>query len=156
MATRPSKFITWTDGNATKISEPSTPLKLSGWIGGVTLPAENINWLWYYLDLWTQWLDYITNPATLISTITATKTGAFPVKTYLCNPTGGAFTFTLPDATSIQVGHEMCLKNIATASSNNVTVSRSGANLIENGTTATLSPGDVQYWISDGTNWWLV
>lgn len=154
--TQPSDFPDWTDGDVSKVTQPPSDFALAGWLGSQAPPFQYMNWLFYDIGLWIRWLNFITEGNVATSTVTTTTTGAKPVKTYLCNPTGGAFTFTLPAAAGYG-GWPFTLKNIELGAGNNVTVGRTGSDLLEGGTSATLAPGDVQVWQSDGvSNWYLM
>lgn len=59
-ATRPTTTIDWTDGNALKQVEPSSGKKLLGWTKSERPPFQYMNFLFYNLDAWVKWLDYIT------------------------------------------------------------------------------------------------
>lgn len=90
-----------------------------------------------------------------VASITANTTAASNVGTYFCNPTGGAFTVTLPAASSA-VGYRVTIKNIQMQSGNSITIARTGSDQIEGGSSATLAPGDVMTFQNDGTNYWQV
>lgn len=62
MATKPSKFLDWvTDGSVSKIYEPPTPLKNSGWVAGEAPPFDYMNWLFYMADQWIKYFEEIVN-----------------------------------------------------------------------------------------------
>ena len=156
MATRPTEYITWTDGAPSKVIEPTSGQKLSGWLGGQAPPNEYMNWCLYILDLWTQWLDQVTYSPNGVALITGTTTAAAPVKTYFCNVTGGAFSVVLPAAASNK-GTSFNIKNTTFGSGNVVTMGRTGTDLLEGATTDTVAAGDSKTWKSDGvSNWYLV
>lgn len=63
---------------------------------------------------------------------------------------------TLPAATGNAAGYRATIKNIGLGSGNNVTVLTTGPAQIEGGASASLTPGDVFTFQSDGTNYWQV
>lgn len=155
--TEPTVFLNWTDGSPSKVVQPPSTQQLSGWTVGEPIPMQYLNWLFWLTDQWIQWLDYITEPTNRQATITGNTTTAFPISTYLCDASGGGFTATLGLAATLGTGYRVTLKNISIGSSNNVSVARSGSDLIEGGTSDTLSQGDVRTYESDGvSNWWQV
>jgi hypothetical protein len=82
-------------------------------------------------------------------------TAASPTTHYLCDPAGGAFNATLPAAAS-SANVVFRMKNIAMLTGNNVTVLPTGADTIEAGASAVLTPGDSGVFVSDGVSkWWL-
>lgn len=72
-------------------------------------------------------LLWLTNTAVLTSNYSATE-GDFVV----CNPTGGAFAITIP--LSADCSRMIVIKN-QSASTNNITLTRSGSNTIDGATT---------------------
>jgi hypothetical protein len=87
--------------------------------------------------------------------ISANTTGSGASKTYFADTSGGAFTFTLPLAASFS-GVSFAVKNTDFGGSNDVSVARSGANLIETGTSDVVTPGDIKTYKSNGITWYLV
>jgi hypothetical protein len=61
LATKPSTYLNWTDGDPLKVTQPPSPQQLSGWTEGEPIPFQYLNWLFYETDQWIQWLDGITN-----------------------------------------------------------------------------------------------
>lgn len=56
---KPTMFIDWTPSGASpEVTQPPTSLQNSGWLPGEAPPPDYLNWLFYILDQWTQWLDY--------------------------------------------------------------------------------------------------
>jgi hypothetical protein len=96
----------------------------------------------------------LTDLVSIVS-INSNTTGSGVSKTYFADTSGGAFTFTLPLAASFS-GVKFIVKNIDFGGANDVSVARSGANLIEGGTTDTLTPGETRSYQSDGTNWFVL
>jgi hypothetical protein len=64
MASRPSTFINWTDGVNTKVVQPPTSKQLQGWVAAEAPPFQYMNWLFYILDQWTQYLDQVIETGT--------------------------------------------------------------------------------------------
>lgn len=60
MPSRPSNYINWTDGSPTKVVQPPSAFALQGWIAGQAPPFQYMNYLFYTLDQWVQWLDFFT------------------------------------------------------------------------------------------------
>ncbi len=54
---KPNKHLDWTDGDALKVQEPTTGKKLLGWTPSERPPAEFMNWLFHYQDLWNKYFD---------------------------------------------------------------------------------------------------
>lgn len=71
--TRPSLYLDWTDGNASKVTEPGSSKKLEGWIVE-SPPFQYMNWLFWLTDSWIQWLDQLTIAQAAASGITAATT----------------------------------------------------------------------------------
>lgn len=59
--TKPSTYINWTDGSGTKVSQPPSSKMLSGWTSGEVPPFQYMNWLFFQLDQWIQYLDQTLN-----------------------------------------------------------------------------------------------
>jgi hypothetical protein len=156
--TKPVAYLNWTDGSPSKITQPPSPQLLSGWTASERAPFQYMNWLFWDIDQWIQWLDQITTPANLQQTITANTTGAFYVRTYLCNTAGGAFNFTFPPAATAGKGVQFYLKNITFGGANNVSLVPTGSDDLEGTNASTpLTPGQNQLWESDGvSNWYLM
>ena len=73
--------------------------------------------------------------------VTAVKTAAYNAALYdfvRCDPSGGAFTVTLPALTAAMVGKVIVVKN-TTSSATTVTIARTGADTIDGATTQALS-----------------
>jgi hypothetical protein len=155
MATKPSTYLNWTDGNPSKQVQPPSAQLLSGWTSGEPLPFQYLNWQIWLLDQWIQWLDSIT------SAPFASKTANFLAAnflTYFCNPTAGSFTATLPGSAA-NPGYATKFKHTAIGSSNTVTVAVQSGDFLEgtlNGTMI-LKSGDIGAFQSDGAgNYWQV
>ena len=90
---------------------------------------------------------------------TTTKTASYTVTTsdtvILADATSGAIVITLPTASTIS-GYRFFIKKID-SSANTVTLTRSGSDTIDGGTTAVIS---VRYTsitiVSDGSNWYII
>jgi hypothetical protein len=90
-----------------------------------------------------------------ITTKTGTYTAANTDTVILCDPTGGAFTVTLPAAAD-NPGKVFYFKNISSGG-NAVTIDGNGAETIDDVTTLILgSPYDARTLVSDGTKWWIL
>lgn len=61
MTTRPSRYLNWTDGNASKVTAPDTSTALAGWVPGEVPPPDYVNWLTWMTDEWIQYLDQTVN-----------------------------------------------------------------------------------------------
>jgi hypothetical protein len=90
-----------------------------------------------------------------VFTTTLGMTSVFPTLLTLVNPTGGAFTATLPAAAGLR-GQTIRIKN-TTASTNNVTLAAAGGDTIDGAATVVLS-GDHFFFAvtSDGVHTWYV
>jgi len=91
--------------------------------------------------------------------VTAVKTAAYTAlinDTVRCNPTGGAFTVTLPAVTAGNGGMQITVKNTS-SSANTITIARAGADTIDGATTATISAAYGKLTLeSDGTSEWMI
>lgn len=157
-AIRPTSTVVWTDGSADKVVDPPSAQQLSGWTEGEPIPFQYLNFLFWNLYQWQAWFDFInggSGGAGLVSNISANTTGAVPFKYYFCNTSGGGFTFTLPDAATFQ-GQEFNVMNTTFGGSNNVTVARTGSNLINGDTSDSIDPGTPRRYVSNGTNWYVL
>ena len=57
MTTQPSGFVGWTtSANPLYIVEPTAGQKTTGWVSGEAPPFQYLNWMFYMLDQWTQFL----------------------------------------------------------------------------------------------------
>jgi hypothetical protein len=55
---RPSTYVNWVpSGSSAYIQQPSAGQSTTGWVAGEAPPFQYMNWLFYYLDQWTQYLD---------------------------------------------------------------------------------------------------
>ena len=61
MATKPSTYLNWVPGGGSAIAQPTTTLSAAGWAAGQAPAFQNVNWLFYTLDQWIQWLDQQLN-----------------------------------------------------------------------------------------------
>lgn len=71
--TRPQSYTNWTDGADNKVSQPPAALLSSGFGAGQPIAYQHLNWLFYSLDQWVQFLDGSIN-ATLMATTLDTAT----------------------------------------------------------------------------------
>ena len=100
MPSRPSVYLTWTDGaSPSKVREPPSGKKLAGWLKSERPPYQYMNWLFWLTDQWIQYLDSeLTSILAILDTI-----GFFQAK-----PTGavnGTNTdFTLPHSVADREG----------------------------------------------------
>jgi hypothetical protein len=62
---KPSSHLNWTDGNASKVVEPSGAKKLLGWVALERPPFEYMNCLFYTADLWNKYHESVTDETTL-------------------------------------------------------------------------------------------
>ncbi len=90
--------------------------------------------------------------------VTAIKTANYTAaiaESVRCDPSGGAFTVTLPSAVGI-AGQKIEVKNV-TDSENAITVDANGSQTIDGSLTRTLdTPRACETYESDGANWMLV
>lgn len=61
---RPSSQIDWATGDASYISEPSTPVKNLGWTKNQRPPYQTMNWVLWNILQWIQWFDFLTHSGT--------------------------------------------------------------------------------------------
>jgi hypothetical protein len=73
---KPTKKPEWTDGVPAKVLEPSAGKKLLGWVFQEAPPFEWMNWLFYTLDEWVDYLESITDELALPSREYDAITGA--------------------------------------------------------------------------------
>lgn len=67
---RPSQYLNWTDGNASKVVAPTAAFALAGCTAGTPISFQNFNWLLWMADQWIQYLDASTNStSSIVSTI---------------------------------------------------------------------------------------
>jgi hypothetical protein len=99
-----------------------------------------------------EWVD-----STSAQTVTAVKTADYTAvenELVRCNPTGGAFTVTLP--TAVGASSSITVKNV-TDSENAVTVATTGGETIDDSSTRTLdTPRISETYVSDGSNWMVM
>lgn len=58
---KPSSHIDWTDGDVSKVEEPSAAKKLLGWVASERPPFKFFNWLFFTIDEWTKYLESVTD-----------------------------------------------------------------------------------------------
>lgn len=58
---KPASKIDWTDGNALKVTEPTSGKKLLGWTKSERPPFQFMNWLFFNLDEWIDYLESVTD-----------------------------------------------------------------------------------------------
>jgi hypothetical protein len=91
--------------------------------------------------------------------ITNVKTAAYTASindTVRCNPTGGAFTVTLPAITAGNAGMQITVKN-QSGSANVITISRTGADTIDGAASTTIAVSRGKITVeSDGSGDWLI
>lgn len=58
---KPSSHIDWTDGNVTKVVEPSVAKKLLGWVGLERPTFEHMNFNFFRLDEWAKYFEVTTD-----------------------------------------------------------------------------------------------
>ena len=99
----------------------------------------------------------VTNPEGIWS-VTAVKTSAHTAaigELVRCDPSGGAFTVTLPTAASVS-GQKIVIKNVTT-STNIITLDGDGSETIDGSLTVLMSVGYQALTLcSDGTNWMII
>lgn len=98
----------------------------------------------------------LDNTSYTVRSVTAATTLTNQDSLLLCQPSGGAFTVTVPLASSVQPGRNFIVRS--TGTTNAVTVSRSGSDTINGGTSVTLASGAVSACelYTDGTNWFTL
>jgi hypothetical protein len=57
MTARPSEYLSWTQGQSSRVVAPPANLRLNGWGKNVRPPFQYLNWQIYLLDQWVQYLD---------------------------------------------------------------------------------------------------
>lgn len=91
--------------------------------------------------------------------ITDTKTKAYEARLgelVLCNPTGGAFTVSLPRLTPRDSGRHICVKN-ASSSLNVISVMAAPGQTTDGVSGYAINGAYDSVWLfSDGSNWWRV
>lgn len=117
---RPSVIPFWTDGDAAKQIQPPAGQINTGWTNGQKPPFRFMNWLFYQIGLWIQYLDSVAASAQVIVAADGSVTGASPNRTYVMNPTTGGVTFTVPAAATIGAGYRFTIKNNNVSSGFNV------------------------------------
>lgn len=137
----------------------SDPSVIGSIIQGATDQTENLQ-QW---KVGTNVLAYVTAGGVVkapgFASAVVTKTSAYTITSsdgvILANATSGAFTVTLPDPSSVQIGRHFTVKNIGT--SNAVTVSRNGSETIDGANTYSLaSQHSTVTVVTDGTNWHII
>lgn len=58
---KPSSHIDWTDGNASKVTEPTVGKKLLGWIASERPAFQFMNWLFFRIDEWIKYFESVTD-----------------------------------------------------------------------------------------------
>src|SRR6185369_10443113 len=98
----------------------------------------------------------LDNTSYTIRSVTAATTLTNTDSILLCQPSGGAFTVTVPLASSVQPGRNFVVRS--TGTTNAVTISRSGSDTINGGTSVSLASGAVSAaeLYTDGTNWFTL
>lgn len=154
---RPTEFLDWvTSGDPSKVVDPPAGQKANGWVANQKPPARYFNWLFYQTDLWLKWFDSIS--ITGQTRVTAGTTANGQTRTYLCDPSGGAFNFILPLASGAGT-YRVTIKNVAIIGSNSVTIQRSGSDTMEGTETSyVLGPLEAMTFEAEAaTNtWWSV
>lgn len=113
----------------------------------------------------TCWMDAAPMPAAGADgdpaprfNITTTKTANFTAAAFdlvQCDPSGGAFTVTLPEAASVLPGTPIAVKNVTT-STTAITIENSASDTIDGSASATMSTSKaITHWISDGVSNWI-
>lgn len=59
--TRPAAYPFWTDGNPAKVTTPDGASALQGFVAGEPPPFQYVNYLFYTINAWIEYLDQITN-----------------------------------------------------------------------------------------------
>jgi hypothetical protein len=79
---------------------------------------------------------------------------AAPWELVMCNPSGGAFFVTLPNAAAVQPGTSVAVKN-TTASTNSITVNSFGGSIDNISTFVMAAAGACCHFTSNGSNWFV-
>jgi len=58
---KPSTHLDWTDGNPSKVTEPTSGKKLLGWIASERPPFQFMNWLFFRADEWFKYFESVTD-----------------------------------------------------------------------------------------------
>src|SRR5579863_9099227 len=61
MSNRPATYPFWTDGSPSKVTMPDGATALQGFVAGEPPPFQYVNYLFYTISAWIQYLDTITN-----------------------------------------------------------------------------------------------
>jgi hypothetical protein len=69
MATRPQAYLSWTDGASTHVANPPQSVHASGYQAGAPLPAAYLNYCFFLLDNWVQFLDATNNAESLTTSL---------------------------------------------------------------------------------------
>jgi len=135
--TRPSTYLNWVlSGNPSYIQQPTTGQSTTGYVSLEAVPFQYLNYQFYLLDQWTQWLDYITQSDTLSATTTILVTTG--------NTTVNSNQLTgLAATTNVLAGHAIVGTSIATGT---VVVEISGTTVtMSRPATATLTGTSVTF-----------
>lgn len=154
MAARPSSYLQWVpDGNPAYITQPSVGQSTTGWVFKEAPPFEYMNWLFYTLDQWIQYLDVQTPQ---VVTITHSNSPYVPPMTSTvidCDTSGGVIVINLPDP-SLCKGETFRVIH-RTTDTNSITVNR--AEGISDATSQVINtPWSVMTIVSIGTRYILV
>ena len=89
--------------------------------------------------------------------VTPVKSAAYscaPWEMVMCDPTGGAFTVTIPAPVAALSGVCVRIKNVS-LSTNHITVAPSGGSLIDGSPSVIAAPAGCFEYVCDGALWWL-
>lgn len=108
MATKPTSKIDWTKGNAAPASartEPSPGKKTTGWTVNERPPFQFMNWLFYNINEWIDYLEDVTDsPAegvALVDNAQSPYDAEVATRTIICDTTAGSVEIDLPDAATV-------------------------------------------------------
>lgn len=143
MASKPSSKLDWTIGNSNPSAvrvEPSASKKTEGWVVNERPPFENMNWLFYNIDEWIDYLEAVTDsPAEGVADVDFAQSpysALLSARTVIVDTSGGSVIVNLPDSSANEGATFTITKR--TSDSNVVTVDGSGAQTINGSTTYVL------------------
>lgn len=58
---KPAGHINWTDGDPSKVTQPSASKMLIGWLSGERPAFQFFNWLFWRIDAWLKYFEQVTD-----------------------------------------------------------------------------------------------
>ena len=97
----PASYLNWIpSGSASYITQPSSGQQTTGWTPAEAPPSQVMNWLFYTIDQWIQYLAGVALVAPTAATVSAANVAASTTGTY----TIGGLTIVVASATGIYPG----------------------------------------------------